>query len=287
MDQSYYQPSGKAPVSGIIISMLGGAASAIALGIAYIALQWFIPIIYLNILICMGMSFGIALVVNFLIKKTKIRNKGMAMVIALVAALVGLYAQWALFVSLMMNAEGGDLFVRSSFSLDTFISVALNPKFVFQSMQDLNEVGTFSLKKDIVSGTFLWIIWALEAIIIISLPVLLAPIQAGKPFSETNNDWMEEADGKDRPLQYITDIPTFKSSLEAGNYHILDTLKQGNISPTSYCKATLYSLAGDNDSYITLDNITITTNSKGKQESSAKNVIKYKAIPSSIASKFI
>ncbi|HAT91901.1 MAG TPA: hypothetical protein DCS36_05800, partial [Sphingobacterium sp.] len=118
MENLYYKPSGKAPALAFIGSLVLGTISAVVMAIVYIALQWFIPIIYFNVFITLGFGAGIFYVLNFCFKKWKLRNNGIALLITLLVALLAFYAQWALFVSLMYNAEGtmgGDTWVKSSF----------------------------------------------------------------------------------------------------------------------------------------------------------------------------
>ena len=65
MENLYYKPSGKAPALAFIGSLVLGTVSAIVLAIVYIALQWFIPIIYFNVFITLGFGAGLFYILNF------------------------------------------------------------------------------------------------------------------------------------------------------------------------------------------------------------------------------
>jgi hypothetical protein len=175
MEHFYYRPSGKIPVKGVFISLITALAITVVLSIIYIALQWFIPFIYLNFFITAGLGFGIGGGVFIAIGAAKIRNTLYERVLAVLCGVLGWYCQWALFVSLLSEAEGsmaGGMWVRSSFNLTGFWAILTHPEILFRAMLSLNEVGTFTLKQSTVSGTLLWVVWAIEALIIIGAPIL-------------------------------------------------------------------------------------------------------------------
>ncbi|MCW5906863.1 MAG: hypothetical protein KIS94_03310 [Chitinophagales bacterium] len=271
---TYYKPSGIAPVNSILTLAIGGGIAAVALSIVYIALQWFIPIIYLNLLITVGFGFGLYLALAYLVKLGKIRNQGIAAGVALFAALVGMYSQWALFISLMERVDGNVLyFVKTSFSLDNYMAVFTDPLRLFSEAKILNDIGTFSIKSATVSGIVLWMVWIIEAAMIIGIPVYFTYIHAGNPFSEKNNTWMDESTF-DVKLKYIEDTAAFKSAVESGDYAVINNLV-GNEAQDRFSSITGYRSEGDENMFLTFTNHLITTNKKGEAEEKKDTVVQY------------
>jgi len=285
MEHLYYQPSGKVPVKGIFISLIMAVVITVVLSIIYIALQWFIPFIYLNFFIAAGLGFGIGGGVFIAIGAAKIRNTTYERVLAVLCGLLGWYCQWALFVSLLSEAEGsmgGGMWVRSSFNLTGFWTILTHPEILFRAMLSLNDVGTFTLKHNTVSGTLLWVVWVIEALIIIGAPILFSLSgRATTPFSEQNNEWMEdrEVEGK---LKTVTDPDDMIKELTTGNLKCLKDFLPADDLSTDYATLRIYESPGDPISYISVTNISHTADKKGESKKEAKTVIEYYRITAAI-----
>lgn len=277
MENLYYKPSGKAPALALIGSLVLGAIGAVILAIVYIALQWFIPIIYFNVFITLGFGAGIFYILNFCFKQWKLRNKGIAILMTLLIAILGFYAQWALFVSLMYNAEGtmgGDTWVKSSFNLEGFKAFFLHPSFIWEAMQGLNEVGTFTLKKSPVSGGALWAVWAIEMGIILITPIIMAFRGITiYPFSEKDEVWMTKRALPGR-LKFVDDKEAVASSL--GNHdfaYVYDHLSDEE-EHFSFATAEVYESDTDDHQYLTIYNHQF-VEKKGKMEEKKDEAIEF------------
>lgn len=282
MNELYYKSSGKAPIVGVISTILAGIAVSVVLAIVYIALQWFIPIVYFNFLITFGLGFAIFYVMDFLYKSGKIRNRGLAILLTLICSLVAIYVQWCLFVSLMFNAEGtmgGDMWVKSSFNLDGFLHFIMHLNDTLAGIQELNAIGTFSLKKSVVSGGALWFVWAIEFAFILFYPLWLT--WSGKttePFSEKDNDWMEKRH-VEKLIPYVTDVPKLEEQLKARDYTYLKTHLEENEPANAFATITVYESDGDDHQYISVANHRLETNKKGEVEDKKDDVITYFKVP--------
>ena len=278
MEHLYYKPSGKIPVKGIFISLITALAITVILSIVYIALQWFIPFIYLNLFIAAGLGFGVGGGVFIAIGAGKIRNTTYEFVLAVLCGLLAWYCQWALFVSLLSEAEGsmgGGMWVRSSFNLTGFWYIFTHPQLLFQAMLSLNESGTFTLKHSTVSGTLLWVVWVIEALIIIGAPILFSLSgRSTVPFSEHNDQWMDDRDlaGK---LKTVTDPDHLINELSTGNLRSLKEFLPADDVSNDYATLRIYESPGDPVSYISLINISHTADKKGELKKEAKTVIEY------------
>jgi len=285
MEHLYYKPSGKIPVKGIFISLITSFVITVILSIIYIALQWFIPFIYLNIFIAAGFGFGIGGGVFIAIGSGKIRNTKYEFVLAVLCGLLGWYCQWSLFVSLMSEAEGnmgGGMWVRSSFNLTGFWYILTHPEILFQAMLSLNDVGTFTLKHNTISGTLLWVVWVIEAFIIIGAPILFSLSgRSTNPFSEQNDQWMEERDVEGK-LKTVTDPDQMMQELNSGNLKSLKQFLPVDDLSNDYATLRIYESPGDPVSYISVTNISHKADKKGELKKETSTVIEYLRITSAL-----
>ncbi|MBB6498550.1 hypothetical protein [Pedobacter cryoconitis] len=277
MEHLYYIPSGKIPVKGLIISLLSAVVLTLILSILYIALQWFIPFIYFNFFITLGLGIGVALSQHIALSTGKIRNIKYGYLLSILCGLLACYAQWALFISLLNEADGslGGIWVRSSFNLNGFWMVFTHPQLLFQSLIPLNKAGTFMLKHNTVSGGLLWFIWAVEALIIIGLPILLSGVgKASMPFSELNNSWMEERelDGKLKP---VVNKEELIAELGRGNFKILKDFLPAQNADDNYATVRIYESPNDPERYLTITNINHTINKKGESKKTEQTILEY------------
>ena len=278
MEHLYYKPSGKIPVKGIFISLITAFVITVILSIIYIALQWFIPFIYFNFFIAAGLGFGIGGGVFISIGAGKIRNTKYECVLAVLCGLLGWYCQWALFVSLMSEAEGsmgGGMWVRSSFNLTGFWYILTHPEILCQAMLRLNDVGTFTLKHNTVSGTLLWMVWVIEALVIIGAPMLFSLSgRSTSPFSEQNDQWMEERDVEGK-LKTVTDPDQLIMELNTGNLKSLKDFLPADDLSNDYATLRAYESPGDPVKYISVTNISHKSDKKGELKKETKTVIEY------------
>ncbi|MCZ4242797.1 hypothetical protein [Pedobacter punctiformis] len=285
MENLHYQPSGIMPGKGIVLSLVIAFVSTVILSIAYIALQWFIPIIYLNVFITLGLGFGIFMALNFALGIGKIRNTRYAFILSVVCALLAFYSQWALFVSLMYEASGsmgGGTWVKSSFNLDGFWYIFTHPKLLFDSMVSLNEVGTFTIKKSTVSGGFLWVVWVIEALMILGIPVISSLAgKATKPFSELNNAWMEEKELETK-LSFIEDKDGFIQKLTNGNFEALKPAPADADLSSSYAQMVVFESPGDGVKYLTVRNVVHNVDKKGNDKVDKTDIVEYFRITSAL-----
>jgi len=278
MEHFYYKPSGKIPVKGIFISLITAFLITVILSIIYIALQWFIPFIYFNFFIAAGLGFGIGGGVFIAIGSGKIRNTKYEYVLAVLCGLLGWYCQWALFVSLMSEADGsmgGGMWVRSSFNLSGFWYILTHPDILFQAMLSLNDAGTFTLKHNTVSGILLWVVWVIEALIVIGAPMLFSLSgRSTSPFSEQNDQWMEERNVEGK-LKTVTDPDQMIRELNTGNLKSLKDFLPADDLSNDYTTLRVYESPGDPVNYISVTNVSHKADKKGELKKETKTVIEY------------
>jgi hypothetical protein len=202
--------------------------------------------------------------------------------LAVLCGILAWYCQWSLFVSLMAAAEGsmgGGMWVRSSFNLTGFWYILTHPEILFRAMLSLNEVGTFTLKRNTVSGTLLWVVWVIEALIIIGAPILVSLSgRATSPFSEQNDEWMEDRDVEGK-LKTVTDPDQMIKELSTGNLNSLKDFLPADDLSTDYATLHIYESPGDPVSYISVINNSHKADKKGELKKETKTVIEYFRVP--------
>jgi hypothetical protein len=283
----YYKPSGKFSPVFILYFVLVSVLIFPLLGLAYAYLLWYIPIIYINFFVTIGYGFLIGITLNFLvIKKGKVRNPILAAVIGVLGAFIALYFHWASWLDLVINAGEtiGDSNIGISISnvkLFQVYELSMQPNIVLEFMQVVNENGTWGIKGATVSGWFLWIIWIIEALGIIVIASFSTYGQATKPFCEFSDNWYEEivhpafnfVFEKDKLIQDIKNI----------DKHCFESFgKEADFKNQNHSIFTLYrSKTGKN--YISVENKTAKTNSKGNIEFDSDEFVKYMVIDNQLS----
>ncbi|MCC6372476.1 MAG: hypothetical protein IT236_15840 [Bacteroidia bacterium] len=273
---TYYKPSGAmAPISIIYFLILCFLiVPLLALGYAYAT--WYIPFIYINIIIAAALgAFTGVIADKLVIKKGMVRNPILALVFGMIAGLFACYFQWAVWVSLVINAGdhvGFDSlgFTVSNIKIVQVFQLSFHPEMLYRLASAINESGTWSIKGGQVSGIPLTIIWIIEALIITGISLALAYVPSKKPFSENNNRWFDEFElGKLFTL--IENKEQFVKDLEAGKEEALQTLPFCENETSAHSRITLY--GDESDYYVSIANKLPKTNKDGKIEFSEEDVV--------------
>lgn len=279
---NYYQPSGKMAPMAIPFFILTALIAMPLLALAYTYLVWYIPLIYINILITAGFGFGVGILMNFLvIHFGKVRNAKIAALFAGLGALIAMYFSWAVWIDLVINS--GEYYGNSRMGI-----TASNVKFsqlwvlVFDPIgmkniaMEINKVGTWGFKSTAVSGPFLGIIWAIEALIVIIIPVLICPARAKKPFCEHDNKWFEEnqlpAFGMiENPLEMV-------NALESKNTDVFKSLHLAKDSAANSHSIFTIFTSKHGENFLSIENRIATVNKKGEIEFEEHEFIEYVSV---------
>ncbi len=261
----YYQPSGRAPLTGLLLFVAIGLVIGGLLGAIYILIVRYIPFIYVNFFATIGLGFGVGWVLGRLVRSGHLRSPGKVALAALIVGLGTVWLQWVFFWALAF-AQNNDVSL-----LTAYTGLLRNPTGLWTCICELSQEGHWSIGrggKTAVSGIPLIIVWIIEAGIITLIPVITARAQAKIPYSESTRRWATEELITQRFAQ--TDNPAeLRSALEAGN---LDTLRPTR-DEALYATVTLHHVADDEEcNFLTLTNVTVSVNKKG-EESTKKDAI--------------
>lgn len=256
-NELYYQPEDKAPVQGILICLVFAIAAGVIGGLVYALAAYYIPFIYISVLLAAGYGFLLGKTMDFGFKIGKIRGFKFQKILAVIGGLIGLYCTWAIWLGVV--TETG------------FFSMILKPLEVWQMVSLINVLGLWSLSDgDPITGTFLWICWLIEAIVIVGVAIYVA--SEDRPFSVAGDNWAEEHVLLAR--QPLANPAAYVADLERKEYKELLAMPRGN-STTHHTLLTMYDCKGCDDYFLHTQSILMEVDDDGKVEPVAYDVTKY------------
>jgi hypothetical protein len=212
---SYYQPSGKIGCLGLPLLLLVGIPCILVLGFVYGYAIYYIPFIYFNFFIVLGYGGVTGFVVGKLARLGKVRNGKIIFFSGLLAGLLAEYTGWIAW----LTAMAGDLWMLGGF---------LFPSEVLSLIRVLNQEGAWSILGVTPTGWFLYLIWIVEAIMVIGTAVLLcAGTGLGDPYCEKCKRWVDQEE-MITLLEQVADPNMLKAKLEKGDYASILSLKKAS-----------------------------------------------------------
>lgn len=254
----YYRHSGKFELMGPVYMLAAGAAGAVAMGAAYGYGSFYIPLVYLNLLLVVAYGFGLGLCVQWGARRGKVRNGPLLLLCGLAVGLFAEYTNWVWYFFALTKQE-------------TF---AYLPADVWQLILAVNQQGVWSVFDSTPTGIELWLYWGAEALVIVGLSTFVPWLNLrGVPFCEPCSRWV---DGQETlsPLDPVADPKGFRSRLEQGDYAPLKTLHKLPQESSAFTSVTLLKCPGCQASnYLSAQAVTLTKDKKGKVNRKQVNLI--------------
>ncbi|MCB2406956.1 hypothetical protein [Hymenobacter lucidus] len=276
----YYKPSGRITVGGILGFVVVGLVAAVVLAFAYVYATWYIPFIYINVLLTLGFGAVLGYVLNRMTTVGKLRNPALVGWLALAIGLWAWYVQWAVYLTLLNGAGETEYAGRrfsithTSFELDTFLGIIARPDLVLSMLPRIAEDGMWSIFTVKVSGFVLYLVWFAELVILLAFPWIVSHSEAGAPFSERAGQWAEKLTFP-QPAAAFPDTEATKAALEAARWDHLQPLT-GEETTNPYGRLILHTAPNDEDCcYLSLENVTIEVDDKGKSSEKTVDVLQY------------
>lgn len=262
-----YQHSGVVPALGALQALAIGSAAAVVLGIVYSFTFYYIPYVYLNFLLAMCFGAGTGWVVGWSAHEGKVRNTAVVVTLAVVASLVGVYAEWG--SALYAMAPATELAAYwNEFGLSAFL-----PHAIVGLMIHLFQEGSWGLNAgQMVTGWPLVTLWLVEAALIVGLAGSTAYSQiANKPFCEACDEWITG----ESPHYYLGDgsEPVW-SEVQNGNFDPLADTAQATGSEPTYMQIKLHACETCTESnYLTITRCENTVDNKGNPKLIEKDLV--------------
>src|SRR5688572_3905604 len=175
MRATYYRHSGRFSPPGALIGLAGGLLAGVALAFAYAYSLAYIPIVgIVTFILSAGFGALVGFVTGRLLRVGHVRNNAVTTIVTLTVALVAFYMSWVAWIHAIAGRADADI---------PLAEIASQPALVWELVQEINKVGAWSLKGFTPTGTFLWILWAIEACLIV-VPVFLvtSAMLGGRPY---------------------------------------------------------------------------------------------------------
>lgn len=274
---AYYQPSGKFSPLSIILLLLMAITIFPLLALAYTYASWYIPFVYINFILTIAFGFAVGYMVNtFVIKQGKVRNVWLGALLAAIGGLIAMYFNYVIWLNLLFHLEADPMGPEPDSLITQILNFAVNPVAVFSLMKEINAIGTWGIKSSsAVSGTFLTIIWLIEAAVVIGLPAFMSISRTSLPFCESSNSWAEEiAIGG---FNSIENKDEFIANLEIGDLSQLTGL--GKTEEEESSSLHFFKMEESATCYVSVNNHQIDYDEDGKPDLKLDNVIEYVKIP--------
>ncbi len=258
---NFYRHSGKAPLLGLMLIGAMGLIVTPILGLIYGYLIFYIPFIYLNMLLVFGYVFAISFVLNKAIMWGKIRN---TLIVGVAAFGVGVFAEYVGWVA-WIAAFGKD----PSYLLEFFF-----PWEVATFIIEIGKQGVWSLNSTTPTGGFLYFIWLMEALIVVGgITFNTLKEFSETPFCEDSETWVV----KKKTLAAfapVTDLKRFKASILQGNFSAFKELKLLH-SGNAYILFELYEYETCKNFFmLNIVDVKVSQDRRGRQVQTTKTIVK-------------
>lgn len=291
-----YKPSGK--FGGMTIPLvLVGAVVAVALAYAYHLLLEWIPLIYVNFLATLFFAIGLGMIGSWIVGAGHIRNRMIAVVMGVLLALSALsakyYFQHQTFCNQIVDAEADGLFQQAAEPLSAEQRQDALRELKKLVRQEVGIADHLKLRVDQgwnigrrgngapVNGIFVYLVWLVEAGMLLYYAVTNPLAAAGEPYSEKLNAWASEEEA-------VMTLPVTDDEMVAKiqSASSVDDLLSIPIPKTDQSdKFAIYrvnSLEGQEmeDAYLSVDLLELSVNSKGEQETKSTSLVKHAILSS-------
>lgn len=256
IQQRFYEHSGRFSPIGLSIALGIGIILAIGIAFIYNILIVIIPFVYINFFITLGFGFILGHSIRYLSRLGKVRSQRIELYLAGGVGFVGYYFQWvAYFVFLSYD----DL---SFEAYQSHFSMIYDPPYLFDLIIQLNEYGSWSMFGVPFNGAILSFVWILEALLIIGMPLLIIYRTPIVPYSELLEKWYTKY-LLNYQFERIATVKQFKEDLTFDVESAIDKLSYGESN--RYSEVSIFYLADEEEHFISVDNIYIEDQGKGKK----------------------
>jgi hypothetical protein len=186
MSATYYQPSGRVSIFGVIGGLVVGGLAAFVTAFVYAAALVYIPIVQIAFLIPFGFGALSGFITVAIARQFKLRNRFVALGLALATTSVAYFFSWVPWTYFTLSNLG----VSDVGFLDV-----MNPLVLLEILGEIYVNGAWSIGSSgsAVSGVMLGICWVLEMLIVLGTACLVGYTQGSKGvFCEGCESWCAE-----------------------------------------------------------------------------------------------
>lgn len=220
--QRFYRPPGDVGIASLIVIVPLGLLAAAILALIYGFATYYIPFIYLNFLLTIGFGFVLGLALGMLSVKFKFPSRKFGGLMAVGVGCFAVYAAWVCWILAVSERE----------------AFMVSPLAVFEVIQLIAEEGGWTLFGGTPRGIVLYLIWLIEAGIIVGGAWIVYLGAVSNPYCVNCSQWADETVILS-PLTAIANPDDFSAQLQAENYAVLDELNPAAEVREPHSKLTL------------------------------------------------
>jgi hypothetical protein len=255
---SYYRaPKLELSVSGSALALAAGGGAAALLAVVYAFLQAYNPFIYINFLATLGFAYAMGYAATFGARLGKLRSPLWGVALGLLVGFVGLYVTWVAYIYALTLRSGTGFWIFDPVRLANVIGL-------------LAQKGAWSMFGVKPTGAVLYILWAVEAVVLVGGPVWILRGATAEPYCDACDKWTEE--------QHVgtfgacTDPALLRQKLETRQFQHLARLQNDPLRCTA---VVLHQCPECSEKvYLTVQRITVVPTEDG-QEEKHEDVVRY------------
>ncbi|MCB9849553.1 MAG: hypothetical protein H6817_02475 [Phycisphaerales bacterium] len=259
----YHALSGKVPFGSMVRVAIAGFAGAALLAIGYTYAIVYIPLVYLNLLICIGFGCLVGWFVGSSARSGKVRNVTFVTVAGFISGCAALYCAWAMdIVARLGRIEGVE-----------GVHFTLDPRIIWNYIVFVNERGFWSLRGHTPTGWELGAFWIIEALIIVGAATLVPNgMLRGRAFCEACERWIDNEHDLLRYEHGASDAVV--ATLAAENVAGLANIPCVHGPSGDFLRVDLACCPGCGESnYLSVKSLTSKVNKEGKVEVKEEDVV--------------
>ena len=283
-----YAPSGVFSLPGALVTLVLGLVAAVPLAFLYSFGVYHVPSVYISFCLTLGLGWALGLIVSFGVVRFRIRNRVVAVSIALLAALAAYIVHWPAYVAVLLAREN-DAATNVPVILTLALRLIQNPSDLIEVIKEIYEIGVWTIRSSsssgagsTVNGLFLGAVWVAEFCAVMWIPSYLAHNKAGLPYSEQSEKWLVPF-VLPLPIAYVENLEELKSAFARNDFSALTTpLPQETKEPSDerYGQVTLYRDIWT--PYLSVTNVSFKGKGK-KKKKEEKGVVRFLSVTPSLA----
>lgn len=217
----YYQHSGRFTFGGVLVGLAVGAAGAFVSAYAYSFGLIHIPEAHLAAFATVAFGALAGAGAGFGLIWGHVRSKTAALLVGAISSILALYLSWAMWIEAVLERDGDKGI--------SWTKLAQHPRGIWFMMKLINRFGTwtFDNSKTPTTGWELWIVWAIEAALVVGIGIAVTIfVQRRHAYCETCGHWCRRS--AQLFLAPSSDINQLKMQIEAKNVQALEALGLGS-----------------------------------------------------------
>jgi hypothetical protein len=262
----YYRHTGRAPILGTTVAVLGTWAAVTVIGIVYAYAQLYVKIAdIVAVLLALGFAAAMAFAVYGALRWGKVRSMAIVAIVAISSAILGWYVSWVAWEHRLLHQANINVPMYRLFE---------RPNVIWNIARDINDTGTFTMNDRPVTGGELWAFWALESVLFLGLTMFL-PIRLMRDaaFCESCGHWCKKHEGVVR-LATAADEETLRQRVEAKDFPYLLALGGASRSDPLHIRADVYDCPNcPNTNLLTVSRCTVTVGANGQRSEKARKIV--------------